>query len=146
MVTLCLCSTWVPPMRCCLFLADPTWVSHRLQFSKHCSNMGLYHRTHPSGTAPHGSPQAAALPALLSYHELQLWLRACSCRDSAWAAAFFSHIHCCIVFTFLNLLSQSTPSITHASTLAAEGPFWSSWSWLWSDMGQCWHCSQGPPL
>lgn len=51
MVTLCLCSTWISPMGCCLFPADPMWVSHRLQFSKHCSSVGLYHRTHPSGTA-----------------------------------------------------------------------------------------------
>ena len=36
---------------------------------------------------------------------------------------------CCIaVFHFLNLLSQSTTSITHGSALAAAGPFWRSWS------------------
>lgn len=127
MVTLFLCSTWVSPMGCCLFPADPIWVSHRLQFSRHCSNVGLYHRTYPSRTA-HMDPQAAALPTLMSHRGLQHWLRASFCGGSAWATAFFSHIHCCTVFPFLNLLSQSTSSIAHASALSAEDPFWSSWN------------------
>lgn len=43
---------------------------------------------------------------------------------------------CATVFSSLNLLLQSTLSIAHASALAAVGLFWSSWSWLWSHMGQ----------
>jgi len=38
-------------------------------------------------------------------------------------------------FPFWNL-SQSTPSVTRGSALAMRDPFWSSWSWLWSDMEQ----------
>ena len=47
------------------FLSWSPRASHRLQLSKHCSNMALYHRAHPSGTAPALPPQAAAPPALL---------------------------------------------------------------------------------
>jgi len=41
-------------------------------------------------------------------------------------------------FPSLTLLSQSTPGVAHGSVVVAAGPCWSSWSWLWSDTGQCW--------
>jgi len=53
------------------------------------------------------------------------------------------------------LLCSSFPSLTSAfpedtqcpSWLSSGrgGSFWSSWSWLCSDMGHCWSCSQRPP-
>lgn len=33
---------------------------------------------------------------------------------------------------------RAAPSIIHSSALAAAIRFWSSWSWLWSDVGQFW--------
>ena len=52
--------------------ADPVWPSHRLRLSKHCptEQPALYNRAHPSDPAPHGSPSAAAPPALLPHHRL----------------------------------------------------------------------------
>jgi len=49
----------VPPTGYHPSQADLAWASHRLQLSKHCSNMALYHRVHPlwlhcSSTASHG--------------------------------------------------------------------------------------------
>lgn len=40
-------------------------------------------------------------------------------------------------FPPLNLCSESTPSVARGSTLAAAGGCGSSWSWLWTDIGQC---------
>ena len=69
-VTLPLLQHGVPPMRCCPSQTGPICSSHRLQLSKHCFNLALYHRAHPSGAAPHRSPQATAPPALLPHCRL----------------------------------------------------------------------------
>jgi len=39
-------------------------------------------------------------------------------------------------FSLSEAQPRGTTSITHCSALAAEDPFWSSWSWLWSGMWQ----------
>ena len=87
-VILCLCSTWVPPTACCPSLTDPVWAYHRLQLSQHCSNMALYYRAHPSGTAPHRSPRAAAplqaAPAWVSMGCASFRPHPCALRAHLW--------------------------------------------------------------
>jgi len=93
-----------------------------------CSAMGLSWAAVSSCSGP-GAP-----PALLLH-----WLHC------------FSHISYCFLptavvqqfFPFWNLHSQSTPGIAHGSALAGTGPIWSSWTWLWSDVGSGF--SQRPP-
>lgn len=72
---------------------------------------------------------------LLGCKELLLCAWSTCCPPAALtlvAAGLFLSFSCS---PFLNL---STPSIAHGSSLAVVGPCWSSWSWLWSDVGWWW--------
>ena len=100
-VTLCPCSTCVSPMECHPSQTDSTWVSHRLQLSKHCSNTAPYSGAHLlSQGAPgvaDGSALAAPVPleqlelALLSHGQHWALLRAHPCSPST--AKTLSHEH-----------------------------------------------------
>lgn len=65
-------------MGCCPYPTDPVQASHRAQLFKSCSNMGLYHRSHSSGTVCSSTdPHRQQLPQTL-----------CSkVGSSLWAAA-----------------------------------------------------------
>ena len=158
------CSAWVCPAGCRPASADPLWVPHRPQLSRHCStrlrtagptHRGCSHglRLRP-GAAPRGCPWALPPPGLshcytvgssvaareicsvwcpwaaggwpaplwasLGCMELLLCARSTSCTDRSACRAAISH--CSLpaavvqhISSYLNLLSQSTPSIAHGS-------------------------------
>lgn len=116
MVTLCTCSNVGSPSQDSVL---PKLTTHGLPIG--CSSpstaLTCLHTTGPilQALLQHRSPQAAAPPALVPHCGLL-------------------SMGCC---------PQSIPSSAHVSALAAIGAFWSSWSWLSSNMGQCWAAHRG---
>ena len=118
----------VPPMGCCPSPADLMLTSHRLQFLKHCSNMGSYHgpllqELLQYGSVTQGPPWTAALPALLPH-----------CGPSPWAAALAQAL-------LLWGLSHGCSRLQATSTAAPWAP-----PWLHMEICSMWLSSAGKAL
>jgi len=116
---------------------DPTWASHSLQLSKHCSKTALYHSTHPSGTAPPQLPQAVAPPSLLPHCRFLSvacsFSPGCSCGGSLWAVPLSGHIHCCPVGSSMALQGD----LLHVVPTGCGGTDYSSMGLSWAAGSFC---------
>lgn len=77
----------VSPIRCCPSPADSTWASHRLQLSKHCCNMTLYHGTHSRGAQCFSTdPQwvEAIHPFMHACTQTHLASKILPCKSNMW--------------------------------------------------------------
>lgn len=124
----------IPLTGCHPSQSDPERASHKLQVSKHCSNMALYHRAQPQGWI---SP-AWVPPALLPHHGL--FSVGCSFSPGLllWGLQTPSGlIHCHIIGSSMaahgDLLCMA-PTGCRGTTCSSMGPSWAAGSFTCSSL------------